>query len=220
MVDRLKEQDTPTLVGIDHAFSLPLDYFRLYSHLLGGDWDDFLDDFRKYWPTDQSGVTVRSQYIKQVSRMMEIEEGGYRFGLPNWFRLTDPPKAKSTFDFLVKDGEVATSTHAGLPWLRYIRCKLEKEKVHFWPFDGWEICEGRSAIVEVYPRIWQGDVVSKGSTGHRKDAYVIARWMGDADKGDRLREFFRPNLTEAECNQARKEGWIFGRMNPHYRVQP
>ena len=219
LLDRLKEQDTPTFVGIDHAFSFSLNYLRLHPHLLAGDWDDFLDDFAKYWPTDRRGVTVRSQYIKQLMRMMGIEEGQYRFGLPNWFRLTDPKEAKSTFDFLVKDGEVATSTHAGLPWLRCIRHKLDKEKVHFWPFDGWEICEGRSVIVEVYPRIWKGGAVSKGSTPHRKDAYVIARWMREADKGDRLREFFRPKLTEEECNRARKEGWIFGRMNPFKRDQ-
>lgn len=210
-------QGPPTLVGIDHAFSFPLDYFRLHQHLIAGDWDHFLDDFNKYWPTSEGRVTVRSQYLKQLRRMMGIEEGQYRFGLPNWFRLTDPNKAKSAFDFLVKDGEVATSTHAGLPWLRHIRRELEKSNVHFWPFDGWEICGRRSIVVEVYPRIWNSDVVSEGNTSHRRDAYVIARWMRDADRGDRLREYFRPNLTEEQCNQARKEGWIFGLMRPNYR---
>lgn len=219
LVDRLKEQDTPTLVGIDHAFSFPLDYFKLHPHLLKGDWDDFLDDFREHWPTDQRDVTVRSQYLMQVRRMMGIEEGGYRFGLPNWFRLTDPQVAKSAFDFLVKSGEVATSTHAGIPWLRYIRSELQNERIHFWPFDGWEICKGRSVIVEVFPRIWKGDIVGKGSTDHRKDAYVVARWMRDADKGNRLGEFFRPKLAEVQRKQARKEGWIFGRMDPFYRNQ-
>ena len=217
LVDRLREQNIPTLVGIDHAFSFPLEYFRW--HLPGGDWDDFLDDFREYWPTERCGVTVRSQYIKQLMRMMGIEKGQFRFGLPNWFRLTDPRGAKSAFDFLVKDGEVATSTHAGLPWLRCIRHKVEKEKVQFWPFDGWQIREGRSVIVEVYPRLWKGSVPSKGTTSHRKDAYVIARWMWEADKGDRLRKFFRPNLSDVQCNQARREGWIFGQMDPFHRGQ-
>ena len=27
-------------------------------------------------------------------------------------------------------------------------------RVHFWPFDGWEIPAGGSAIAEVYPRLW------------------------------------------------------------------
>ena len=117
----------------------------------------------------------------------------------------------------MKDGEVATSTHAGLPWLRHVRRKLKKADVHFWPFDGWEICGYTSVVAEVYPRIWKGDVVNKGNTGHRKDAYVIARWMWEADKDDRSSECFRPNLTEEECNQARMDGWIFGLMRPTYR---
>ena len=72
-------------MGIDHAFSFPLKYFQLYPHLLEGNWDDFLDDFRSYWPTGRRGVTVRSQYLQKLKRMMEIEDGQYRFGLPNWF---------------------------------------------------------------------------------------------------------------------------------------
>jgi hypothetical protein len=48
---------------------------------------------------------------------------------------------------------VAKSTHAGIPWLRFIRHRLG-ERVHFWPFDGWDISAGRSAIVEVYPALW------------------------------------------------------------------
>ena len=219
LVDRLKERDTPTLVGVDHAFSFPDAYFQLHPPLLVGDWDDFLDDFRKHWPTDRHGVTVRSQYIKQLKRMMAIEEGGYRFGLPNWFRLTDPRGASSAFDFTVKQGEVATSTHAGLPWLRYIRQNLTKAgtQVHFWPFDGWKICEGRSVVVEAYPRIWKEAVVSKGRTDHQRDAYIIARWMWEADRDGRIKECFVPHLDEVECNKARKDGWIFGVMDPTYR---
>jgi hypothetical protein len=56
--------------------------------------------------------------------------------------------AKSVFNFDVKQGCVAFSTHAGIPWLRYIREQLGT-RVHFWPFDGWDIPAGRSAIVEV-----------------------------------------------------------------------
>jgi hypothetical protein len=48
---------------------------------------------------------------------------------------------------------VAKSTHAGIPWLRYIRERLGK-RVHFWPFDGWDIPAGPSAVVEVYPALW------------------------------------------------------------------
>src|ERR1700758_933845 len=43
--------------------------------------------------------------------------------------------AQSVFHFDVQ-GSVAKSTHAGIPWLRFIRQRLG-ERVHFWPFDGW-----------------------------------------------------------------------------------
>ena len=49
-------------------------------------------------------------------------------------------------------GSVAKSTHAGIPWLRFIRQRL-RDRVHFWPFDGWDIPAGRSAVVEVYPSL-------------------------------------------------------------------
>lgn len=40
----------PTMVGIDHGFSFPLQYFEL--HGLPLDWPFFLDDFQRHWPTD------------------------------------------------------------------------------------------------------------------------------------------------------------------------
>jgi hypothetical protein len=43
LVERLSE-DRLALVGIDHAFSFPLRYFKTY-HLLP-DWPTFLDDFQ------------------------------------------------------------------------------------------------------------------------------------------------------------------------------
>jgi hypothetical protein len=43
--------------------------------------------------------------------------------------------AKSVLHFNVKES-VATSTHAGTPWLRYIRQHAE-DRVQFWLFDGW-----------------------------------------------------------------------------------
>ena len=44
-------------------------------------------------------------------------------------------------------GSVAKSTHAGIPWLRYLRQQLGG-RVHFWPFDGWAIPPGKWAIAE------------------------------------------------------------------------
>jgi hypothetical protein len=47
-------------------------------------------------------------------------------------------------------GSVAKSTHTEIPWLRYIRQRLG-ERVHFWPFDGWDTPARRSAVAEVCP---------------------------------------------------------------------
>ena len=75
-------------------------------------------------------------------------------GNARWRRLTEERAggAKSVFHFDVQ-GSVAKSTHAGIPWLRFIRQRLG-ERVHFWPFDGWDIPAGRSAVAEVYPALW------------------------------------------------------------------
>jgi hypothetical protein len=51
-------------------------------------------------------------------------------------------------------GSVAKSTHAGIPWLLYLR-RLFGAGLHFWPFDGWSIPAGMSAVVEVYPSLWK-----------------------------------------------------------------
>ena len=40
----------PMLVGIDHGFSFPRQYFEF--HGLKPDWPAFLDDFQRHWPTD------------------------------------------------------------------------------------------------------------------------------------------------------------------------
>ena len=41
LVDQLREEGDPTLVGIDHAFSFPICYFERYN-LRQQDWDYFL----------------------------------------------------------------------------------------------------------------------------------------------------------------------------------
>ena len=50
LVEKLSE-GPPTLVGIDHGFSFPLQYFE--QHGLPLDWPSFLDDFQRHWPTDE-----------------------------------------------------------------------------------------------------------------------------------------------------------------------
>ena len=45
-----------TLVGIDHGFSFPREYFE--AHNLQLNWPTFLDDFQRHWPTDEENTYV------------------------------------------------------------------------------------------------------------------------------------------------------------------
>ena len=130
-------------------------------------------------------------------------------GNPQWRRITEErAKAKSVFHFDVQ-GQVAKSTHAGLPWLRYLRQHLA-DNVHFWPFDGWEIPQGCSAIVEAYPSLYKHDFTPEGRTPDQHDAYAIAAWMKQVDLDGQLARFLSPNLTPPERGVAEVEGWILG----------
>ena len=83
------------------------------------------------------------------------------------------------------------STHAGIPWLRYIR-KRPGTRVHFWPFDGREIPARRSAIAEVYPALWSGQFAMDARTGDQHDAYSIAARLQQADANGELEKFLTP----------------------------
>jgi len=189
---------SPVLVGIDHAFSFPLAYFE--KNRLPHDWPAFLDDFQHHWPTDED-----------KSYVCFFSDGNKRTGDPSWLRLTErwTSAAKSVFRFNVK-GQVATSTHAGLPWLRYLRTHC-RERVHFWPFDGWEIPPGRSAVAEVYPSLWTRRFPKgEGRNDDQHAAYAVAAWLQRADRGGSLQQFFKPALEPEERAIAQIEGWILG----------
>jgi hypothetical protein len=136
--------------------------------------------------------------------------GAARTGNARWRRLTEERAggAKSVFHFDVQ-GQVAKSTHAGIPWLRYIRRELG-DRVHFWPFDGWEIPQGKSAIAEVYPALWSRGFAREGRTGDQHDAYSIAAWLSRSDRDGSLDDFLDPELTREENRVAGLEGWILG----------
>ncbi len=68
---------------------------------------------------------------------------------------------------------------AGIPWLRFIRQRMG-DQVHFWPFDGWDIPAGRSAIIEVYPALRSRDFPREGRTGDQHD---IREMEHDFDTG-------------------------------------
>jgi antitoxin (DNA-binding transcriptional repressor) of toxin-antitoxin stability system len=199
LIERLSE-DVPTLVGIDHGFSFPVRYFE--KHRLPRDWDAFLDDFQRHWPTDDRSV--------QSVRDGLYGDGAERQGDSKWRRLTEErcSGAKSVFQFDMQ-GSVAKSTHAGIPWLRAVRQRLG-ENVHFWPFDGWDLPAGRSAIVEVYPALWKSDFAPDDLDGHQRDAYRVAAFLAKEDQERRLWTYLKADLTEKERSVASVEGWIFG----------
>jgi hypothetical protein len=193
----------PTLVGIDHAFSFPLAYFQ--SHRLSHRWDHFLDDFRRHWPTDGDDITI--DMLRHAPQGLASQ----RNGDSRWRRLTDlrSKTAKSVFHFDVQ-GQVAKSSHAGIPWLRCLRRELGS-KVHFWPFDGWDIRKSRSAVVEVYPRIWSGEFpLRPGWSRDQHDAYCVAAWLSRADRMGLLSPLLNPVLSDGERRIAQVEGWIMG----------
>jgi hypothetical protein len=201
LVDRLSE-DAPTLVGIDQGFSFPLRYFE--AHGLKPDWPSFLDDFQRHWPTDEDHIYV--DFVRDGIH----GNGAARMGNARWRRLTEERagSAKSVFHFDVQ-GSVAKSTHAGIPWLRFIRQRLG-QCVHFWPFDGWDIPAGRSAIAEVYPALWSRGFVNEGRSADQHDAFCIAAWLSRADRDGSLSAFLNPDLSPPERTRAQVEGWILG----------
>jgi hypothetical protein len=136
-------------------------------------------------------------------------------GNSRWRRLTEERagSAKSVFHFDVQ-GSVAKSTHAGIPWLRFIRQQLGG-RVHFWPFDGWDIPAGRSAVTEVYPALWSRSFARADRMGDQHDAYCIAGWLSRADRDGTLAAFLKPALTPPERAVAQVEGWILGVAERH-----
>jgi hypothetical protein len=82
--------------------------------------------------------------------------------------------------------------------------------VHFWPFDGWDIPAGRSAIAEVYPALWSGGFANEGRTGDQHDAFSIAALLSRADRDGSLAALLNPDLSPSERTLAQVEGWILG----------
>jgi hypothetical protein len=85
-------------------------------------------------------------------------------GGARWRRLTEVRvgATKGVFRFDVQ-AAVAKSTHVGIPWLRFIRQRLGP-RVHFWPFDGWDVPAGHSAIADVNPALWNRSYAREDGT--------------------------------------------------------
>jgi len=196
------DRDVAALIGVDHGFSFPRAYFEL--HGLPRDWPAFLDDVHEHWPTDRPDVTVDDV------RRGRVGNGPARAGDARWRRLTEQRTggAKSVFHFDVP-GSVAKSTHAGLPWLAVVRRRCA-DRLHVWPFEGWDVPAGRSAIAEVYPSLWRDAYTRGDRTDDQHDAFVVAARLRDADLDGSLGRLLRPVLSEDETETARIEGWILG----------
>ena len=191
-----------TLVGIDHGFSFPLNYFEKYK--IKRNWDYFLNDFVNHWPSHKDNTSL------------ELIINGYtgsgcmRTGNSRWRRLTEQASkgAKSVFHFNVP-GSVAKSTHAGLPWLRFIRNEY-KTAVHFWPFDGWNPKTAKSVLAEVYPSLWSKFYDQSDRTADQHDAYSVVKAFQKADFENELLNWFNPKLPLKARKIAKIEGWILG----------
>lgn len=200
----------PCLVGIDHALSFPIEYFEL--HGLQRDWDSFLNDFCAHWPTDVLQNTVLKILNLQKSAVH------HRLGNARWRRLADRSAggAKSVFHFGVP-GAVASSTHAGLPWIRFLRADPRLlGKVHFWPFDGWVPPLEKSVVAEVYPALWNSQIKRHGFTQDQHDACCVSLQLRAAAQDGCLTNWFSPQAwTNVHCTLdqlqiAQIEGWILG----------
>jgi hypothetical protein len=73
-----------------------------------------------------------------------------------------------------------------------------------------DIPVGRSAIAEVYPRLWSRGFATEKRTRDQHDAYSIAAWLRRADHDGSLAAFLKPVLTPSERIVAQVEGWILG----------
>lgn len=192
-------EDTPTIVGIDHAFSYPL---AAMDEPARRSWDDFLAWFEEWWQTQEK--TVLDCREANLERLQ-----GY--GKEEILRLADRwvPTAMPVCGGWEANGpNVFYSTHAGIPWLRWLR-REAAGRVHFWPFDGFAVLAGKSVVAEVYPRVFRRRYPTR-LTGDERDAWLVCQWLKDRDEKGLLAPYFQPPLDEEEARRARIEGWILG----------
>jgi hypothetical protein len=188
----------PCIIGIDHGFSFPAAYFE--RHQIDS-WNAFLEHFCEYWPTDRDHMYV--DFVR------EQDPPG---GTSDEMRLSEmwTASAKSVFQFDMQ-GSVAKSTHAGIPWLKWLRDDGGvKSKTCFWPFDGFSFESGRSVVAEIYPSLFRRRYPRRERSSDEQDAYAVAAWLKDMDGRGALAEYFNPPLTLPERRRAKLEGWILG----------
>ncbi|HEY6099670.1 MAG TPA: hypothetical protein VIW03_09585 [Anaeromyxobacter sp.] len=193
LAETLRAPD-PVIVGIDHCFSFPKPWLAARRLVT---WDAFLARFCAEWPTDREAVgrcRPAGAYAAERVRLRLCE------------RWTS--SAKSVYQFGM-NGQVAASSHAGIPWLRRLRGEAGAS-VHFWPFDGWVPPPGKHVVAEIYPSILRNRFPRAGRTADQQDAYAVAEWLRTRDAAGLLAGYFEPMLTGEERAIAGVEGWILG----------
>lgn len=200
----LRELEVPgrrIIVGIDHCFSLPISYFNLPPALRN--WDALLVEVTRTWRTLAAKSEVRNTVGNDP-----------RGGSSSEYRMAEQwaHTAKSAFDF--GGVGVAHSTHAGIPFLLWLRKKC-KSPVHFWPFDGFAAVPDKHLIVEAYPALWSRRFIKPpGTSEHQRDAFFIAQWLYEVNTRGLLDDYVDLprvlRLTASEQDQVMKEGWIIG----------
>lgn len=78
---------------------------------------------------------------------------------------------------------------------------MTAERLHAWPFDGWEIPAGKLALVEVRPAMWPGLVPVAALSAGQKDAFVTASWLRAADNSGELNKMLQPALSQPTAAQ-------------------
>jgi hypothetical protein len=131
-------------------------------------------------------------------------------GNPRWMRLTDERcrAARSVFQF-EGQGKVAAATHAGLPWILFLKHQLG-ERLHIWPFDGRDVPAGKSALVEVRPAMSRNLMPVAALDAGQKDAFATASWLKETDGSGALPDLLQPALSQPERLVCGVEGLILG----------
>jgi hypothetical protein len=81
---------------------------------------------------------------------------------------------------------------------------------HFWPFDGFEVPEGKSVVAEVYPSLFRRRYPKDARTPDEQDAFCVAAWLAEMDQRGLLDYYLKPPLSLPELQESCLEGWILG----------
>jgi hypothetical protein len=84
------------------------------------------------------------------------------------------------------------------------------DRFHVWPFDGWDVPVGKSALVEVRPATWRDLVPVAARDAGQKDAVATASWLKESDGSGELPDLLQPALSPPERLVCGVEGCILG----------